>query len=539
MSSESDDTKKKRDAAEADVDAGSTVSVNLADIPGAHPATASGDPLPELPAAAEPPAAQPPVAKPPAAEPSAAVPPTAERATGASGSINVEVSSPELPSSSSSGSVDVAVSSPAIPEAVGALESQPVSGSGRVVTAVAAANEGTGPARRARRVTGLVQDAVSAGVEKLGAGIESVGEGVTKVGDLTKKVPLVGAGVGKLGEGLTKAGESIHALPRVAQTRRGRLLVRSVVVGFLLVFSWITVIVGFQLRQHDTPDFRPSAEQILLQISQGKTSIGDLYERASPRFQELVRKEQFIDNMMDLNATNGAFREITAINETLVTIGPTGRVGRVSLTASYEKGIAHGSISFHYDKGQWKLLGIGVEVPRDVRITETEREKRVAACKDAKGHDVSDQRAECPVRDAFETILEKIRDGNAGIVWDEASDIFKQQETRTRFIQVQADTRAAIGDYKRLLNVTEAKSIGGLTATFIAVAEFERSSGVRVDADFARLRQTDKWQLRRFKIVVPMPRAEDDPARPNLVPPAPQMPPPPREATSDASSSTP
>ena len=58
-----------------------------------------------------------------------------------------------------------------------------------------------------------------------------------KVGDLTKKVPLVGASVGKLGEGLTKAGESIHALPRVAQTRRGRLLVRSVVVGFVLVFS--------------------------------------------------------------------------------------------------------------------------------------------------------------------------------------------------------------------------------------------------------------------------------------------------------------
>ena len=43
-----------------------------------------------------------------------------------------------------------------------------------------------------------------------------------------------------------------------------------------------------------------------------------------------------------------------------------------------EKGIAHGSISFHYDKGQWKLLGIGVEVPRDVHITNAEREKRVA-----------------------------------------------------------------------------------------------------------------------------------------------------------------
>jgi hypothetical protein len=384
-------------------------------------------------------------------------------------------------------------------------------------------------------MTGLMQDAVSAGVEKLGAGIGTVGEGVSKVGDLTKKVPLVGAGVGKLGESLSKAGESIHALPRVAQTRRGRLLVRSVVVGFLLVFSWIVVIVGFQLRQHDTPDFRPAAEQTLVQISAGRQAIGEVYERSSPRFQELVNKEQFIENMMDLNATNGAFREITAINDILVTVGPTGRVGRIGLTASYEKGIAHGSISFHYDKGQWKLLGIGVEVPRDVRITETEREKRVAACLDAKGQDVSDQRAVCPVRDAFETILEKIRDNNAGEVYDQASEIFKQTETRARFIQIQSDAQAAIGKYKRLLRVTEAKSIGGLTATFIALAEFERASGVRVDADFSRTSKADpcnvpecKWRLRRFKIAVPYPRADD--MQSTLMPPPPEMPTPPPEA---------
>src|SRR5690606_10596159 len=119
---------------------------------------------------------------------------------------------------------------------------------------------------------------------------------------------------------------------------------------------------------------------------------------------------------------------ITAINETLVTKGPTGRVGRVGLTALYERGIAKGSISFHLDGGQWKLLGVGVEVPESVKITQAEREKRVAACIDQKGRDVSDQRSKCDVRDAAETILELIRDGKAGEVWDQASDIFKQQE---------------------------------------------------------------------------------------------------------------
>ena len=64
-----------------------------------------------------------------------------------------------------------------------------------------------------------------------------------------------------------------------------------------------------------------------------------------------------MDDMNDLYATNGKFREISAINETLVTKGPTGRVGRVGLTAIFEHGISRGSISFHWHEGRWKLLG--------------------------------------------------------------------------------------------------------------------------------------------------------------------------------------
>lgn len=400
-----------------------------------------------------------------------------------------------------SGSVDVAFSDTAIPKAVTALE--------------------TGPTGRSKRITKAVQDVVSGGVEVLGTGIGTIGEGVTRVGDVAKKVPIVGPSVGKLGEGLTKAGESLQQLPRVAQTRRGRLLVRSVVVGFLIVFAWIAAIVFLQLRSQNTPDFRPAAEKILVEISKGRAAIEAVYENASPRFQELERKEAFVDKMLDLDATNGKFREITAINETVVTTGPTGRVGRVSLTALYEHGVTHGSISFHWDRGAWKLLGVGIEVPESVKITEAEREKRVAACLDDKGKDVSDQRAKCDVRDAAETILEQIRDGKAGEVWDGASDIFKQQETRAGFIDLNEERRVALGAYKRLLTVTEAKSIGGVTAFFDTVAEFEKASGVRVVFNFSRPSKTARWELRSLKVVLPMPRPNEGGT--SLVPPAPDV----------------
>ncbi len=385
----------------------------------------------------------------------------------------------------------------AAPEPIHESDSAPIS-SGRVK---AVASESTGPASpsRSRRLSA----AVSGGVEKLGSGIGTLGESVTKLGDLTNKVPLVGAGVGKLGEGLTKAGESIHALPSITKTRRGRLLVRSVVVGFLLVAAWIAAIVGLQLQGNDTADFRPPAERILVEISKGSDAIGDVYEHASPRFQEMVRKERFVDDMTDLDATVGKFREITAINDTLVTTGPTGRVGRVSITASYERGICKGSISFHWDAGQWKLLGIGIELPAELEITQAQREQRVAACKDPT------DRRKCDVRDAAETILEKIRDGKAPEVWDSATDVFKKQETRARFVVIQDEHREVLGAYKRILRVTEAKVIGGTSATYDVVVEFEHSNGVRTVFGFERDSKTSPWLLRSLKLVVPMPRADE------------------------------
>jgi hypothetical protein len=441
------------------------------------------------------------------AAPAEPKPASTELPPGSSGSVDVAMSKSDLPASAS-GSVDVAMSHSSIPQAVPAAESQPIASG--AVAAVAAAHD-TGPVhgQRSKRLSKAVQNAVSGGVERIGAGIESIGGGVARVGDYTAKVPLVGSSVGKLGEGLTKAGESIHALPRVAQTRRGRLLVRSVVVGFLLVFSWIAAIVVFQLRSTNTPDFRPAAEQILVQISKGRADIEDVYEKSSPRFQEFMLKERFVDTMLDLNATNGTFQEITAINETGVYTCGTDRCARVGLTALYEHGMTQGSMSFHQDQGKWKFLGMGMELPQSVKITQAEREKRVAACLDDKGKDVSDQRAKCDVRDAAETILEMIRDGKVGEVWDSASDIFKQQETRANFIRIHNDMRGPLGAYKRLLNVTEAKSIGGLTAFFDVVAEFEKSSGVRIVFNFARPSRTAKWQLRSLKIVVPMPRPDE------------------------------
>jgi len=195
---------------------------------------------------------------------------------------------------------------------------------------------------RGKRIAGAAKDALDASVSRLGSSIGSIGEGVSRLGEMSR-IPMVGSGVARLGEGIAHVGESLHALPQAARTRRGRLLIRSSMVGFVLVAAWIIVIVALQLHGNDAPDFRPNAERVLAQLSSG--AIAEVYEQASPRFQEVVRKERFSDDMTDLAQTVGKFREITSVNDSLVTTGPTGRVGRVALTVAYEKALCQVSVS--------------------------------------------------------------------------------------------------------------------------------------------------------------------------------------------------
>ncbi|MEO8700468.1 MAG: DUF4019 domain-containing protein [Kofleriaceae bacterium] len=420
-----------------------------------------------------------------------------------SGSVEVLVTGPHP---AVSGSIDVAFSGPlpradpAAPVAPASeLDSEPVS-SGRVTQMTAAA---TAPTEvRSKRFSDAGKEMIGKGVESIGSGLESIGEGVSKLGEASKKVPLVGSSVAKLGEGISSVGESITDLPRAAGTRRGRLLVRSLIVGFILVFGWIAAIVILQTRRTDAPDFRPYAERILADLSKGKASIEELYEKASPRFQEMVRKDRFVDDMTDLDATVGKYIEVTAINESIVTRGPAGRIGRMSINVNYAKGKTRAAVSLHWDDGQWKLLGVSVEVPPELKITQAQREERVAACKDPM------DAKRCEIHITANKVLEMLRDGHAGEVWDAASDVFQKQEQRSRFIQIEAEHQNVLGEYRRVIAVTEAKVIGGTRGSFDVLVEYSKAN-VRAIFGFMRASRTEPWQLRSLKVALPLPRIDD------------------------------
>jgi hypothetical protein len=187
----------------------------------------------------------------------------------------------------------------------------------------------------------------------------------------------------------------------------------------------------------------------------------------------------------------------------------------MSMMVKYTKGKTRAAVSLHWIENEWKLLGVSVEVPPELKITQIDREKRVAVCEvveiDGKKQNIPMgpmNAKQCEFHVLSNVILEQLRDGRAGVVWDDASKVFKDQEQKGRFGVIQAEYQRVLGEYRRIIRVIEGKQVGGTRAFFDVIAEYSRAS-VRAIFGYERKKEIDKWQLRSLKIALPMPRVDD------------------------------
>jgi hypothetical protein len=137
-----------------------------------------------------------------------------------------------------------------------------------------------------------------------------------------------------------------------------------------------------------------------------------------------------------------------------------------------------------------------------MKITQAQREERVAACKDPLAKS-------CDLHEIASGILEQLRSGDADKVWEQATAIFQKQEEKARFVAIQAEHTAILGPFIRILAVSEAKIIGGNLAAYDVVAEYQRANGVRVTFSFSRTSKSAPWKLLQMVLVMPLPRADE------------------------------
>jgi hypothetical protein len=88
--------------------------------------------------------------------------------------------------------------------------------------------------------------------------------------------------------------------------------------------------------------------------------------------------------------------------------------------------------------------------------------------------------------------------------------VFQKQEEKGRFAVLQKEHAATLGDYRRIIDVTEARlDVAGTAATFDVLAEYTKAQGVRAIFGFYRSSRQGVWKLRSLKVVLPMPRADE------------------------------
>lgn len=314
---------------------------------------------------------------------------------------------------------------------------------------------------------------------------EEVGEKVAHAAD------VIGGTVARAGE---RVGESLSHLPVMPKTRRGRVMARSVLVSFVLVFGWIAVIVGLQLRVSRPPDLRPDAEAILVALRDGKAA--QVYADASVELQRVMRDpETFVDQMDDMGRTLGRFLEITAVVATETNRGPGGRTGRIDLRLEYEQGKTEGSLSFRRERGRWKLLGLAIEVPEAIRAKASSKQEQI------KRSEVRpDELAE--LKTALEGVLSRWGKGEIAALWRDASPIFQQALSVEDLERAEGERRRSLGGFDRILDIHKVRLTPRRNkAHLVVLLQFEHKT-ITGNFDFDRI--DGVWRLELYQLLLPV-----------------------------------
>ncbi len=271
--------------------------------------------------------------------------------------------------------------------------------------------------------------------------------------------------------------------------RRRRRIIKSAIITFILIFSWIGTIVGMQMISCTAYNFRSETELVLERIRDGQAEL--VYREAAPRFRKTMILDRFLELSSDIRRTMGGFREILAIRRVESTSGPGGETGRVKTTLEFDRGRTKATFSYHKLGGQWRLLHLSIRIPDHLKADAISRSETRSV------------RVEAPaeVYALVKKTLEQVRDGQSGAVYDAAAPSFKQSVDRETFLRVQTERRDLLGPYLRILDTIKGtRNRSRSKARIVALVEYEKDK-TTVVIGFIKIQ--DVWRLSYYKVEMP------------------------------------
>lgn len=291
--------------------------------------------------------------------------------------------------------------------------------------------------------------------------------------------------------------------------RRKKIIFQSVIVAFVLTFTWIGVLVALQMLKDSTYRFQDETTAVLEQIRDGNKSSTELYYDSSPRFRDTMVRTRFLELTSRVNQTLGEFKEVLATYDPAVTEGPQGKTGHVTVSLLFENGKTRGSFSFHFYDGKWRLLGLSIDIPEDL---DDESFKPLYEFNKARNE------ASGEIIDIMNTTLELVRAGDGAKIYDGSGERFKGAITRERFLERLTLQKELLGEFTRILHITHSWESGTKNrASVTCVLEFEKGkikSKAEAWFEFERTMADGPWELFKFIIKMPEPVVPRRPKKP-------------------------
>jgi hypothetical protein len=272
------------------------------------------------------------------------------------------------------------------------------------------------------------------------------------------------------------------------------MIVQGTVVGFLVIFTWIGVLVGLQwLQASDSgPSFRMETDHIMVQLNKDPAKV---YDEASPALHDAMIKDRFLAIVREMHRTLGKYKSILSIKHRFQINGPHGKTASAIALLQFENANAEAELSYHLtgEPETWRLLGFWVTPPPELTSlvsTPTLVNKREAPRE---------------VHEAVESILQRMRDGKVREVYEQASKPFRESVSIDSFIRGVQWRRSHMGRFERVLDIiTSDLNASRKRAIVEAVLEYRKG---KTRGTFHFIVVDDKWRLLSLKILIPQPLA--------------------------------
>jgi hypothetical protein len=208
--------------------------------------------------------------------------------------------------------------------------------------------------------------------------------------------------------------------------------------------------------------------------------------------------------MADMNASLGPFKEITSASVGDVVHGASGTSTTVNLVMTFEKSTkVRGWISFHREDGEWRMLGIGVDLPADlakVESAEAERQKRVEG--------------DPAVRVNALIVLLRLERGDIKGVWSDAAPVFQGAVSIADLTALETQRQKEIGQFDTIVRVTSNRKTPSGTGDSLDLVVQYQNAGKHaeptiISAQFEFTRDDASiplWRLASYKPIMPLPR---------------------------------